>query len=327
MAEPLSPGLTLELEPEERRQLTELAAAHAEAATGLQAHAFFREAPVLAQHLPHRLRAALTGMRQHEDAAFALVTGLPVDDEAIGATPDTWRDPAAIRRTDRYESQLALVGSVFGELFGWNTQQGGAVIHDVLPMREFENTQINFASQEPIWWHTEDAFHSHRPDYVGLLCLRNPQRAATTVSCAADWDLSDPKYDLLFEERFRHRPDESHADAAEPVKPRALLTGDRARPFVCVDPYFLEQPAAPAVAAVLRDFYAVVDAALQQVVLAPGDILVVDNHRAVHGRKPFQANYDGRDRWLKRMSVSRDLRRSWPARTTGTRQILDGNDH
>jgi alpha-ketoglutarate-dependent taurine dioxygenase len=45
------------------------------------------------------------------------------------------------------------------------------------------------------------------------------------------------------------------------------------------------------------------------VALAPGDILILDNYRGVHGRRPFEAKYDGRDRWLKRVSVTRDLRR------------------
>lgn len=316
-------GLELELDDEERRLVTELAASR----SGPQSHDYFRQAPVLAQELPLRLRQALVGMRQREDAAYVRVTGLAVDDEAIGDTPGRWRDSSAQHRTWLHENQLALLGSVLGELFGWSSQQDGSVIHDVLPLQEFEDQQINFASQEPIWWHTEDAFHTYRPDYVGLMCLRNPQRAATTVSCASDWDLTDPKFDLLFEERFRQRPDQSHGDAVEPAKPRALLSGERSRPFVCVDPYFLQAPTDGAVAEVLRSFYDVVDGALRQVVLEPGHVLIVDNHRAVHGRRPFRAAYDGRDRWLKRMSVSRDLRRCWPAWTAESRQVLDSNDH
>ena len=45
----------------------------------------------------------------------------------------------------------------------------------------------------------------------------------------------------------------------------------------------------------------------QQVVLAAGDILVIDNHRCVHGRTPFAPRYDGTDRWLKRALVVQSL--------------------
>jgi alpha-ketoglutarate-dependent taurine dioxygenase len=43
------------------------------------------------------------------------------------------------------------------------------------------------------------------------------------------------------------------------------------------------------------------------VVLSDGDVLVIDNDRAVHGRSPFVPRYDGTDRWLKRALVVREL--------------------
>ena len=43
------------------------------------------------------------------------------------------------------------------------------------------------------------------------------------------------------------------------------------------------------------------------VVLEPGDLLVVDNNVAVHGRSPFTARFDGTDRWLQRSFVVADL--------------------
>lgn len=51
--------------------------------------------------------------------------------------------------------------------------------------------------------------------------------------------------------------------------------------------------------------------------LAPGEVLVVDNDLAVHGRVPFRARYDGSDRWLKRASVRVPGRRSRPLAEAG----------
>lgn len=45
-------------------------------------------------------------------------------------------------------------------------------------------------------------------------------------------------------------------------------------------------------------------------VLRPGEVLVIDNYRAVHGRQGYPARFDGTDRWLKKMTVTGDLRRS-----------------
>ena len=41
--------------------------------------------------------------------------------------------------------------------------------------------------------------------------------------------------------------------------------------------------------------------------LEAGDLLVVDNSVAVHGRTPFTARFDGTDRWLQRTFVVADL--------------------
>lgn len=36
---------------------------------------------------------------------------------------------------------------------------------------------------------------------------------------------------------------------------------------------------------------------------APGDLTLIDNDVAVHGRIPFRPRYDGTDRWLKRVLI------------------------
>ena len=43
------------------------------------------------------------------------------------------------------------------------------------------------------------------------------------------------------------------------------------------------------------------------VVLEAGDLLVVDNNVAVHGRTPYSPRFDGTDRWLQRTFVVADL--------------------
>ncbi|MGE0137021.1 MAG: L-asparagine oxygenase, partial [Ilumatobacteraceae bacterium] len=46
-----------------------------------------------------------------------------------------------------------------------------------------------------------------------------------------------------------------------------------------------------------------------------GDLLVVDNTVAVHGRSPFLPRFDGTDRWLQRTFVVSDLLPSAAERT------------
>jgi L-asparagine oxygenase len=56
--------------------------------------------------------------------------------------------------------------------------------------------------------------------------------------------------------------------------------------------------------------------------LHPGDLLIVDNMLAVHGRSEFKARHDGTDRWLKKAIVTRDLRASRHLRHSVASRVL-----
>ena len=62
--------------------------------------------------------------------------------------------------------------------------------------------------------------------------------------------------------------------------------------------------------------------AQRDVVVEPGTLLVVDNHLAVHGGRPFQARYDGADLWLKKLTASRNLRRNATTHRGDSHRIL-----
>ena len=54
----------------------------------------------------------------------------------------------------------------------------------------------------------------------------------------------------------------------------------------------------------------IIDQKKEGILLEAGDLLIVDNRRAVHGRNQFQAYFDGYDRWLQRGYVTRNLQES-----------------
>lgn len=235
-----------------------------------------------------------------------------------------------------------LYSALLGEPFGWATQQDGHLVHDIFPIRQHENDQLGMGSKELLTWHTEDAFHPYRSDYLILGALRNPDHVPTTVGELDLSSLSDDDIDILFEPRFYIAPDESHlpknntitseeeairfATIQKMIDERPLgplLYGSRQEPYMRLDPYFTSVPADDADARRAYDaLFKVVDAGMGEVVADQGDVLIIDNHRAVHGRLPFQARYDGTDRWLKRVCVTADLRRSRPMRATAKTRLL-----
>lgn len=292
-------------------------------------------AQTYAHELPRSLRVFLNRFKHAEREPACVLSGYAVDDERLGPTPRHWRERPVPSPALREELLLVLYGSLLGDVFGWATQQDGTLVHSVLPIREDELEQLGSGSRELLWWHTEDAFHPLRADYLALFCLRNPDGVATTISTAAGLDVSDQELDILFDERFTIRPDNSHLarnnaggdfSAIQEMlsKPQkiAVLHGGRDRPYLRLDPYFMDPPADPAARNALDRLVRTIEENVAEVALGPGECLVLDNLRAVHGRVPFVARFDGNDRWLKRVNVTRDLPKSRASRGSAESRIV-----
>jgi alpha-ketoglutarate-dependent taurine dioxygenase len=90
-----------------------------------------------------------------------------------------------------------------------------------------------------------------------------------------------------------------------------------------VDPYYMRVPADDKEAQnALNVLTKAIDEQLVDIVLKPGDCCFIDNYRPVHGRKAFSARYDGTDRWLKRINITRDLRKSRASRADSTSRVI-----
>jgi Fe(II)/alpha-ketoglutarate-dependent arginine beta-hydroxylase len=306
---------------------------------------FLNSVAVYAHELPRRVRICLNDFRVREPgSALLVVSGYPIDDEKIGDTPAHWKLRAERSPTLEEEIVLVLMGSLLGDCIGWATQQDGHIVHDILPIRGMEHEQLGSGSEEPLWWHTEDAFHPFRGDYIGMLCLRNPDAVPTTFASLDGIALDPAHRQFLFEPHYTIRPDESHLrknvsdagriegdlddsyrrieDMNSAPEKIAVLHGDAEAPYIRIDPYFMDPVADPAAKAALDALTAAVEGRLRDLALESGDFCFIDNFQAVHGRKPFKARYDGKDRWLKRVNVVRDLRKSRTARQSPSCRVI-----
>lgn len=321
----------LEISEPERQDIERLLDEMEERFDDLGFDGFLDAAPVFAHDLPARARMVVNSFRLGLMSGTMVIAGHPVDEDRIGPTPAHWRDRSTDAPLQREELLLVLYGSLLGDPFGWRTQQDGYLIHDVLPIRGHENEQLGSSSEELLTWHTEDAFHPLRSDYLLFSCLRNNCAASTTIGSVDDLDIPESLKDVLFEERFFILPDESHRphnnstagevdftaieDMRSQPDPIAVLFGDREEPYIRADPYFMRVQDGDDQAREALDHLAkLMDEQMVDVDLAGGDYFFIDNLRVVHGRKPFKARYDGTDRWLKRLNVTRDLRKSRTAR-------------
>ena len=308
---------------------------------------FLMDLGVYAQELPRRLRRALYRFRLEEPAsAVLLLGGFPVDEKRIGATPLHWNHRVDPSPTLREELMILLGSSLLGEPFGWGTQQDGFLVHDILPIPGREKEQLGSGCEELLEWHTEDAFHPFCGDYLVLMCMRNPLGIPTTFASLENVVLSDEERTLLFEPLYPIVPDESHlvkfqsnGHAADESQGKAyeemermssetvripVLSGAPESPYVRIDRFTMEDPEDERALAALEGLAQQIEANIVDLVLRPGEICFIDNYKGVHGRKPFKARYDGQDRWLKRVNVARDLRRSRHVRTAAVDRVIYG---
>lgn len=269
-----------------------------------------RQAGHAARLLPAAVHDALVDFTDDAGPAGALLLrGLP-----LGDVPATPAHPTAPTAKDRASELLLLtVARRLGHPVGYEPEHGGDLVQNIVPVRTSAQRQISTSSKVTLMFHTEAAFHPHRPRYLLLLCLRGDPAAATTLASITELlpGLNDHERRVLFEPRFRTAVDESYLHGA-PNRlgpPTPVLSGDPSSPSMLFDADLMVG-IDPEADAALQRLSALVEEHHLGVVLEAGDLLVVDNDVAVHGRSPFTPRFDGTDRWLQRTFVVTDLRAS-----------------
>lgn len=288
--------------------------------------------------LPESVQAALRSLMSGESQPAVLIRGLIVDEAVSGPTPDHWSkcrplNPAS--GTLREEVVLSLLGQALGEIYGYVSLQGGNLIHNIMPIIGAETDQSGHGSRATLTWHTEDAFTPYRADYLGLMGLRNHDGIATTVCGISALDRLDAAdTEALRMPTFRVVPDDehlrSHAVGAgvsilseaerEGRQVPVLSVGSRGLEMV-IDSVYMSPLGEKASAAFARASQ-LIEAGLQPIPVASGDILLLDNRRAVHGRESFTARFDGNDRWLLKVSIAHSLQPSAAYHQPGRDRVL-----
>jgi hypothetical protein len=287
---------------------------------------FAFEAKLVFHQMPERIRRRLLDFSRRSNLDSALLLRGLAQDQELPPTPARLGDGTR-KSTFASELWLCAVAAAFGEPVGYLQEKEGSILQDVFPTLSNAGKQSSDSSAVLLAFHTEVAFHPFMPDYVMLYGLRqDPYKEARTMfaSVRRFFDLLGPgEKETLFSRSFRTGIDYSFGNVTGergtgPLVP--VLYGDRLDPFMRYDLDLMvgETPAARRVLEVVREL---VNEVKQEVAIEPGSLLVIDNRRCVHARSVFRATFDGRDRWLQRAAVVRDLDASVEDRIRGTRVI------
>jgi L-asparagine oxygenase len=275
------------------------------------------------EELPVALRRSLRRFRRQSGRSGSLILrGLPVDEAALPATPTV---PDSVQRIATVPAAILLmIACGIGDPAAYLPEKSGALVQDVVPVPGMEEFRGN-AGSVLLSLHNENAFHRHRPDYVMLLCLRPDQdrAAGARIACIREvFDgLDDTTRAALFSPEFVTEAPPSFGVAGD-TEAHAVLSGAPDDPDLRVD-FDATRPMTPRAGAALRVLNNALAAAANNHPLATGDLTIVDNRVAVHGRTGFHPRYDGRDRWLQRTFVVTSLRRSRAGRPADGHILVD----
>lgn len=258
------------------------------------------------------------------DSGISVLSGFI--DEPPGPTPKSWDYDDSYRPSLDIDFFAILLSSNFGQVFGWATQQKAKLIHDLIPQKGKETSQAGYGSTSELVLHTEDSFHPCKGDFICMYAVRNDDAIPTTMASIRELQIPSSIVDVLFEERFVVKADESHLDPAQrsdvtndlksevsqdSLTKISVLYGSRHSPFLCYDPAYTDVGATDSHAIEALDILTTeIKKNIRYVPLQHGDFCIIDNRKVVHGRSSFTPKFDGTDRWLKRISITSNLRKS-----------------
>jgi L-asparagine oxygenase len=280
------------------------------------------EAESMSAGLSEGLKRVVLDFRNHSNQhGGMLISGLPI--ECTVATPAADQEVYRWQELPLETTGQLLVMSLMGQAFAFADEKEGLLIQDVFPKATHAARQENSGSVL-MELHTEDGFHPHAPEWLSLLCLRGGSGhegvSVTSSVLTALPDLDEATVSALRRPDFRIRISSSFLPEGTvgPLysEPAPILSGSRECPDLLLDMNASEATTAAGEAA-LAALVEAVESHLRGFLPQPGDLVIVDNRRAVHGRTGFTPRYDGSDRWLRRIFVTRDLRRMSPFLQTG----------
>lgn len=272
-------------------------------------------------------RALLLEFRKRGSPTGHLLLSFP---QAISHLPPTpLNNRMHVGATTSLALLQATMNQFLGEMIGYEAEAEGRLFQDMVPSPDLAHTQTSLGSSVELELHVEQAFSKWRPDLVSLACLRGDPGAQTYVFHVqqALQLLTRAERQLLLEPLWT-----MGVDLSFKLYGQEFLDGDVRGPLPVVYPlqksvgdeitddvgWVFDQdlmrgitPDAEDLRLKLVDLYVKHRTAI---VLKPGDVLWIDNRRAVHGRSHYTPRFDGTDRFLVRSFVTFDLAKSFAVR-------------
>jgi L-asparagine oxygenase len=238
---------------------------------------------------------------------FKINTHLLVEHQNIPDTPPNNKCKVG-EKTVLSKIQSLLV-SYISNLVSYEAEGYGRIFQDIVPDIMMANQQSSVGSNKELEIHTEQAFSKLKPDLLSLSCIRGDSSALTyilpinTILQYLDENekklLQQPLWKIGVDYSFKLNGNEFIDGNERGPIPIININDVNAEedPILVFDQDLMigiTEEANEIIKKITNIYY---EHRIQHC-LQPGEIMIINNNKAVHGRSGFTPKYDGRDRFL-----------------------------
>jgi L-asparagine oxygenase len=291
---------------------------------------FIQQTNQVLSQIPERIQQQIQNfVKTGSSTGFLCIGILPLEEQEIPKTPDG--NHYHCGEHTRMARIQAIFNQLCGEMIAYEAEGEGRLFQDMVPKRELSTTQTSLSSHVELEIHTEQAFSQLRPDYLSLACLRGDPSAKTYVfhiqqilkhlSPEKIGKLREPRWTVGVDLSFKMGGKYEFLEGGDLRGPLPIIYGSQEDPFLVFDQDLMkgiDEEAENLKQEIIQLYYQY----REEYVLSPGEILIIDNRRVVHGRSPFQPRYDGSDRFIIRSFVVLDIKKSEYARSGETPRMV-----
>jgi L-asparagine oxygenase len=286
---------------------------------------FCNKAKMLSKLLPNHIKDELMHFSVNgSPTGYLVIKNIPVEN----TPPTPSGNQFKVGETTLLARVQAIIISFFSDLIAYEAEGYGRLFQDIVPIKSMSAVQTSLGSNTELEIHTEQAFSKLRPDFLSLSCLRGDINANTyilPVQKILD-NATENETDILRKPLWKTGVDFSfklngHEFIEGDIRgPLAILSGDKFDPQITFDQDLMTGVCDESQAMVKK----IVDIYYKHRYshnLKPGEIIIIDNRRALHGRSPFFPQFNGFDRFLIRCFSTLDYNKSMHARINNGRTI------
>ena len=201
----------------------------------------------------------------------------------------------------------AILVSYISKIVSYEAEGYGRIFQDIIPDVKMENQQSSVGSSKELEIHTEQAFSKIKPDFLSLSCIRSDACAYTYILPVQSIlsNVNETEKELLRKPLWKIGVDYSFKLYGNEFiegnirGPIPIISGPEDNPTLVFDQDLMigiNDEANQLIQKIVDIYY---NHRIKHC-LQPGEIMILDNRKVVHGRSQFKPLYNGKDRFLVR---------------------------